>query len=70
MFLRGPGRILARYNNSYKIPPALGDKDLAFAWLEKDFQAHSGRLSQIAHFPMFENLWDDPRFQDLLLPQN
>ena len=53
---------------------ALGDKDQAFAWLEKDFQARSGRLPQIAHFPMWENLRDDPRFKDLLrrmgLPQN
>jgi TolB-like protein/Flp pilus assembly protein TadD len=53
---------------------ALGDKDQAFAWLEKDFQEQSGRLPQIAHFPMWENLRDDSRFQDLLrrmgLPQN
>jgi hypothetical protein len=45
---------------------ALGDKDQAFAWLEKDFQAQSGRLPQIAHSPLWEDLKDDPRFQDLL----
>jgi serine/threonine protein kinase/Tfp pilus assembly protein PilF len=51
----------------------LGNKDQAFAWLEKDFQAHDGQLPQIAHNPP-KGLRDDPRFQDLLrrigLPQN
>ena len=28
---------------------ALGDKERAFAWLERDFQAHSGLLPLIAH---------------------
>jgi len=37
----------------------LGDKDQAFGWLEKDFQARSGLLA-------FESLPSDPRYADLL----
>jgi len=44
----------------------LGDKDQAFAWLEKDFQARSGLLVRTRwQFP-FESLRSDPRFTDLL----
>jgi TolB-like protein/Tfp pilus assembly protein PilF/class 3 adenylate cyclase len=44
----------------------LGDKDQAFAWLEKDFQARSGLLAWIRWTPPFESLRDDPRHADLL----
>jgi TolB-like protein/Flp pilus assembly protein TadD len=44
----------------------LGDKDQAFAWLEKDFQARSGLLAWIRWAPPFESLRSDPRFTDLL----
>ena len=44
----------------------LGDKDQAFAWLEKDFQARSGDLIRIKWYPPFEPLRDDPRFKDLV----
>src|SRR5437016_12747522 len=51
----------------------LGDKDQAFAWLEKDFQARSGMLVRIRWEFAFESLRSDPRFADLLrrmgLPQ-
>jgi hypothetical protein len=55
-----------------------GDKDRAFAWLEKDFQARSGLLPIIAYASDKEILRDklssDPRWNDLLLriglPQN
>jgi len=51
----------------------LGDKDQAFAWLEKDFQAHSGLLPRIRWYVPYEPLRSDPRFADLLrrmgLPQ-
>jgi hypothetical protein len=54
---------------------ALGEKDQAFAWLEKDFQAHIGTLPGIAYDPaMHDALSSDPRWDDLLrrigLPQN
>jgi DNA-binding winged helix-turn-helix (wHTH) protein/TolB-like protein/tetratricopeptide (TPR) repeat protein len=51
----------------------LGDKDQAFAWLEKDFQQRSGQLPFITWWPNFESLRSDPRYADLLrrmrLPQ-
>ncbi|MGI8835709.1 MAG: protein kinase domain-containing protein [Pyrinomonadaceae bacterium] len=51
----------------------LGDKDKAFEWLEKDFQARNGKLPEIRWQIQFETLHDDPRFKDLIrrlgLPQ-
>ena len=51
----------------------LGDKDKAFEWLEKDFQARNGKLAEIRWQLQFEPLRDDPRFKDLIkrmgLPQ-
>jgi len=44
----------------------LGEKDQAFAWLEKDFQARSGLLPWIRWIPPFESLRSDPRFAALL----
>jgi TolB-like protein/Tfp pilus assembly protein PilF len=44
----------------------LGEKDHAFAWLEKDFQTRSGLLGWIRWAPGFESLHSDPRFLDLL----
>jgi hypothetical protein len=44
----------------------LGDKDSAFAWLEKDFQQRSGSLTFITWFFAFESLWSDPRYTDLV----
>lgn len=55
-----------------------GEKDQAFAWLEKDFQARNGMLSRTSYSPVLYTLRDvlrsDPRWGDLLrrigLPQN
>jgi tetratricopeptide (TPR) repeat protein len=44
----------------------LGDRDQAFAWLEKGFQAHSGEMVRISFDQPYELLKDDPRFTDLL----
>ncbi|HJZ82240.1 MAG TPA: hypothetical protein VKD91_17905 [Pyrinomonadaceae bacterium] len=43
----------------------LGDKDQAFAWLEKDFQAHSGLLMRVGWYAPYESLRGDPRLADL-----
>jgi TolB-like protein/DNA-binding winged helix-turn-helix (wHTH) protein/Tfp pilus assembly protein PilF len=48
----------------------LGDKDQAFAWLEKAYQAHSNDMSNLKQDPMFDPLRSDPRFQDLLRRMN
>ena len=44
----------------------LGDKDQAFAWLEKDYQQRSGQLPTIAWRLHFESLRSDPRYVDLM----
>ena len=43
----------------------LGEKNQAFAWLEKDFQARSSLLIFINIYPL-EPVRDDPRYADLL----
>jgi len=43
----------------------LGDKDQAFAWLEKDLQNH-GSVYMIKAWPYWDPLRSDPRYQDLL----
>jgi TolB-like protein/Tfp pilus assembly protein PilF len=44
----------------------LGEKDQAFAWLERDFQARSGLLAWTRWTSAFESLRSDPRFTHLL----
>ena len=44
----------------------LGEKDQAFAWLEKSFQDRSGQLGRTWWEPPFESLRSDARFTDLL----
>jgi DNA-binding winged helix-turn-helix (wHTH) protein/TolB-like protein/Tfp pilus assembly protein PilF len=44
----------------------LGDKDQAFRWLERDFQAHDFYLVFLKVDPAFDPLRSDPRFGDLL----
>ena len=48
----------------------LGDKDKAFEWLEKDFQARNGKLVEIRWQLQFESLRDDPRYKDLIKGMN
>jgi TolB-like protein/Flp pilus assembly protein TadD len=45
---------------------ALGEKDKAFAWLEKDVIERTPRPPLFSVNPVFDDLRDDPRFQDLL----
>ncbi len=48
------------------IHAALGEKDEAFAWLEKAFDEHSFFLVFLRADPWFDSLRTDPRFADLL----
>jgi tetratricopeptide (TPR) repeat protein len=57
---RSPGLFLAA------VCLGLGDTNQAFAWLEKDFQAHSGLMIYVPHSPVFERLRNEPRYKDLL----
>ena len=43
----------------------LGDKDQAFAWLDRAFEERSGYLTEIHVDPMFDPLRSDPRFEVL-----
>lgn len=44
----------------------LGEKDQAFAWLEKDFRDRNGGLTLIKVMPFLDSLHSDPRFADLV----
>jgi len=44
----------------------LGDKERAFAWLEKAFAERFSGMTELKVAPTFDSLHDDPRFQDLL----
>jgi len=45
---------------------ALGEKDQAFVWLDKAFEAHDFILVLLKVEPMFDNLRSDPRFTVLM----
>ena len=44
----------------------LGEKDQAFAWLEKAYEEHQPWLAYLKTDPQFDNLRSDPRFSDLV----
>ncbi len=43
----------------------LGEKDQAFAWLEKAYAERSSQLTWLNVYPVLTSLWSDPRFADL-----
>jgi len=45
---------------------SLGDKDQAFAWLEKAFRDHSPYMVGLKSSPRVDPLRSDPRYDDLL----
>lgn len=45
----------------------MGEKDKAFAILEKLYEKRSGELTVIKVDPRLDNLRDDPRFKDLVV---
>ena len=48
------------------ISGALGDKDEAFAWLDKAYEVRDPQLTYLKVGPKFTPLRSDPRYQDLL----
>lgn len=44
----------------------LGDKDQAFAWLDRAYAERDWRLRELKAFPHFDSLRSDPRFARLL----
>lgn len=49
---------------------AVGDKDLAFTWLEKAAERREILLSYVTVFPSLQQLHDDPRYHRLLQKMN
>jgi len=49
-----------------KVYAALGDRNAAFAWLEKDFSARTQFMASIKVDTRMESLRDDPRFAQIL----
>ena len=45
---------------------ALGDKEKAFAWLEKEVAERTRRPTLFSVHPLWHDLRDDPRFADLV----
>jgi hypothetical protein len=45
---------------------ALGDKDQAFAWLEKAYLARSSYMTSLKVLPGYDPLRSDPRFDSLV----
>jgi DNA-binding winged helix-turn-helix (wHTH) protein/TolB-like protein/Tfp pilus assembly protein PilF len=48
----------------------LGDKDQAFAWLEKEYREHTAQLIGLKVDAFYDSLRSDPRFDDLLRRMN
>ncbi len=48
------------------MPARLGDKDQAFEWLEKAYEARDEFIRLVRVDPTFDNLHSDPRYADLL----
>jgi TolB-like protein/DNA-binding winged helix-turn-helix (wHTH) protein/Tfp pilus assembly protein PilF len=44
----------------------LGDKELAFTWLEKEFQEHTSTIYMLKAYPYWDGLRSDPRYWNLL----
>ena len=65
---------LLKLNESRYVTPAalvnvyigLGDKDQAFAWLEKAYQEKSNYVTFLKVFPILDPIRSDPRFPDLV----
>ena len=53
-------------SNFVKVYVGLGDKEQAFAWLEKGYQQRDFWLTTLKSEPMYDTLRSDPRFQELV----
>jgi hypothetical protein len=49
-----------------RIHTGLGNKDVAFEWLDKTMREQHGIIAYLQVEPVFDSLRDDPRFGELL----
>ena len=67
-------RLISQYDrrptNTAQIEAQLGDKEQAFAWLEKAYEKHDKGIYKLKVEPMLDPLRSDPRFDDLLRRMN
>jgi serine/threonine-protein kinase len=52
------------------IHAGLDEKDLAFEWLDRAFEAHCAHMGWLRCEPVWDSLRDDPRFHALLRKMN
>lgn len=45
---------------------SVGDKDEAFAILDRAYEAHSALLLNLKYSPLYDSLRSDPRYTDLI----
>lgn len=64
-FLRQPNADYAHPVEIAEMHALLGNRDEAFAWLEKGFERRATRISSFHIYPIFDGVRDDPRFADL-----
>jgi hypothetical protein len=65
----GTTKMIPGYKKAYGVAASLaglGEKDEAFAWLEKAYQQREYELTLLRVSPEMDNLRSDPRFPDLL----
>jgi TolB-like protein/Tfp pilus assembly protein PilF len=58
-------RYVAAYDFA-NLHACLGDTEETLAWLQKAYEEHAGRLSDVKENPDFDFVRSDPRFKDLL----
>ena len=69
--------LIARSDTTYVTPWQIGTlytragkKEEAITWLEKAYDAHDSNMPYIGVDPIFDILWEEERFQDLLKKMN
>jgi len=69
-FWRERKKVLSRYPvDAYRLAQCfarLGEKEGALDWLEEAYRSRAFNLVYVKADPVFENLWDEKRFQNLL----
>ncbi len=74
---RAAETLAARSRTTYVAPHSVarwydraGENDRALEWLERAYEARDPNMPYLSAMPFFDNLRDDPRFQDLLRRMN